>query len=77
MTADRMKLACMALASVVRAEYGPRYTLAEIANTWGECVTTEQVDALRQLEGSVAKPADELFGESAQGIEVQATEVPD
>jgi hypothetical protein len=52
MTPDRLILerACAALAALVRQEYPDTYSLAEIAETWGEGVTPEQVDALRVLD---------------------------
>jgi hypothetical protein len=44
-----------ALASLVRAEYPLHYSLAEIAETWGEGVSPEQIDALRRLENQAEK----------------------
>lgn len=50
--AERQREALDALAWVVRDEYGDKYTLAEIASTWG-MATAVQVEALREYERAV------------------------
>jgi hypothetical protein len=56
--------ACDALATLVRDEY-PDLPLAEIAETWGDQVTPEQVEALVWLEahpgGALEVNLDELI----------------
>lgn len=42
------------LADLVRAEYPEDLTLAEIAATWGDQVSGEQIQALAYLEGAGA-----------------------
>jgi len=44
--------ALSALASLVRREFPPGYTLAEIAATWGDGATPEAIEALRRLEAA-------------------------
>jgi hypothetical protein len=45
-----LEAAYQALAQLVRDEYREGYTLAEIADTWGNGITPEQVEALRAIE---------------------------
>ena len=45
-----LERACAALASMVRQEYPESYSLAEIAATWGEGITPEQIEALQLLD---------------------------
>ena len=52
-----LRLACDALATLVRQEAPVGMPLAEIAEIWGEGVTNEQIAALRQLEGQGPKRA--------------------
>jgi hypothetical protein len=42
--------ACAALTVLVRMEYRPHFTLAEIASRWGEGISEEQIEALAWLE---------------------------
>jgi hypothetical protein len=65
-----LERACAALSSLVRAEYGEKYTLAEIAETWGEGITPEQVEALRLLEDGSAEPGLELVHNPVQRVQV-------
>lgn len=48
-TREELLLACEALAKVVREEYGERYSLAEIAYTWGSA-DQPQRDAVASVE---------------------------
>lgn len=52
-----LERACAALATLVRKEYPDRCSLAEIAETWGEGITPEQVEALRVLDGEFIEPS--------------------
>ncbi len=45
-----MERACAGLAILVRGEYPPDLTLAEIAQTWGDGVSQEQIEALGLFE---------------------------
>lgn len=55
MNPSEWERACSALASLVRAEYPTGLTLAEIALTWGEGISPEQIDALVCLESQGPK----------------------
>lgn len=57
--------ACSALTALVRVEFGQKYSLVEIAETWGEGITAEQIEALRVLESSL-----ELGNYSPKGCDV-------
>lgn len=51
---DGLRLAFDALAALVREEFPPGMSLAEIAKTWPpKQITPEQVEALRALEGEL------------------------
>jgi hypothetical protein len=41
-----LERACAALASLVRQEFPSDLSLAEIADTWGENLSVEQIEAL-------------------------------
>lgn len=51
--ATQGNLAARGLAKLVREEYGDKYTLAEIAATWGDC-TPEEIEAIAAFEKSEA-----------------------
>ncbi len=73
-----LERACAALASLVRSEFGEQYTLAQIAETWGEGITPEQVSALRSLDdGSLFEAFDELFDHGVKRFEIDASQVGD
>jgi hypothetical protein len=57
---------------LVRTEYGDKYSLAEIAETWGEGISEEQVEALRSLEMGF-----ELFDDLLERREVELPQVGD
>jgi hypothetical protein len=46
-----LERACAALAVLVRVEYPSDRSLAEIATTWGEGISEEQIEALKWFEG--------------------------
>ena len=74
---DRLVLlerACAALATLVRQEYPDAYTLAEIAETWGEGITPEQVTALAELG---AEPLGEFGDDLVERVDVKAPDVRD
>src|SRR5947199_5257765 len=53
-----LERACAALTQLVRQEF-PDVSLADIAATWGESISDEQIEALRQLdvEGHLSQAA--------------------
>ena len=68
-----LERACKALASLVRVEFGDRYTLAEIADTWGEGILPEHVDALRELESTfLAELGNELVHNAVESRHVES-----
>jgi hypothetical protein len=50
---DDLRLAAEALAALVRNEYPSEYTLTEIASTWGEGISDEQIEGLRRTESLI------------------------
>jgi hypothetical protein len=60
--------AARALALLVRAEYGDRYSLSYIAETWGEGIDPVLVGALRRWEGALvpAEAGDELVHDAGE-----------
>lgn len=69
-----LERACAALAMLVRVEFGDRYSLSYIADTWGEGITPEQLAALRQLEDESFETSLKLFNDSAKGAQIEASE---
>ena len=70
-TSALLASACSALAAIVRAEYGDRYSLTEIAATWGEGIPAGEIAALEVVECALfAKPDDELIDDLGQGRDV-------
>jgi hypothetical protein len=65
-----------ALASLVRQEFGERYNLVEIATTWGEQVTPEEIEALRELE-RFGEAGDKLIDNPTERRDVESPDVGD
>ena len=73
-----LERACAALASLVRSEYGERYTLDEIAELWGEGITPDEVAALRVLEdGSLRESFDEFLHHARQSGAINMSKIGD
>jgi hypothetical protein len=69
--------AARALVTVVRSEYGDRWTLAYIAGTWGEGVTPGQLEAVAYMEALLSEPDAELLHEGREGVDVDGSDSGD
>jgi hypothetical protein len=69
-TREECVLALEVLARLVRDEYGDRYTLVEVAGTWGEGVTPEQLKALAHLAPLLGEPSGEGVDDGCEHPEV-------
>lgn len=72
-----LEQACAALASLVRMEYPVRYTLSEIAATWGEGISPEQLAALSEVDGLAVETRFEVGDDLLEPLQVEGSDVAD
>jgi hypothetical protein len=64
--------AFLALATLVRLEYGDRYSLRYIAETWGEGIPSERLRALAVCEQALlGEAAHELVHDGGERVHVE------
>ena len=64
----RWRLAAEALAALVREDYPNDLRLSEIARTWANGLTPEQIDALRSVEANLPTEAGLSFREQRADV---------